>query len=51
MMIASKNGLNATFLTDCENLWAFIRSDAHAVRAGINIRGSRPLTTPGFLTG
>lgn len=30
-----------------ENLWAFIRSDAHAVRAGINIRGSRPLTAPG----
>ncbi len=46
-MRASKKCLNATFLTDCENLWAFIRSDAHAVRAGINIRGSRPLTAPG----
>ena len=50
-MRASKKWLNATFLTDCENLWVFIRSDAHAVIAGINIRGSRPLTAPGFLTG
>ena len=25
----------------------FIRSDVHAVRAGICLRGSRPLTTPG----
>ena len=29
-----------------ENLWAFIRSDVHAVRAGMSLRGSRPLTTP-----
>ena len=32
-----------------ENLWVFIRSDAHAVRAGLNIRGSHPLTTPGLI--
>ena len=50
-MRASKKWLNATFLTDCENLWVFIRSDAHAVRAEIKLKGSRPLTAPGFLTG
>ena len=43
----SKKWLNATFLTLCENLKVFIRSDVHAVRAGICLRGSRPLTTPG----
>ena len=32
----------------CENLWVFIRSDAHVVRAGLNIRGCGPLSTPGF---
>ena len=31
-----------------ENLWVFIRSDAHVVRAGLNIRGCGPLSTPGF---
>ena len=31
-----------------ENLWVFIRSDAHVVRAGLNIRGCDPLSTPGF---
>ena len=31
-----------------ENLWGFIRSDAHVVRAGWNIRGCGPLSTPGF---
>ena len=60
----SKKWLNATFLsfTDFasrirsraakpakyENLWVFIRSDAHVVRAGLNIRGCGPLSTPGF---
>ena len=29
-----------------ENLWVFIRSDAHVVRAGLNIRGLRPLINP-----
>ena len=32
----------------CENLWVFIRSDARVVRAGLNIRGCGPLSTPGF---
>ena len=32
-----------------ENLWVFIRSDAHVVRAGLNIRGCGPLSTLGFL--
>ena len=61
----SKKWLNATFLsfTDFasrirsraakpakyENLWAFIRFDVHAVKAGISLRGSRPLTTPWFI--
>ena len=31
-----------------ENLWVFIRSDAHVVRAGLHIRGCGPLSTPGF---
>ena len=31
-----------------ENLKVFIRSDAHVVRAGLNIRGCGPLSTPGF---
>ncbi len=31
-----------------ENLWGFIRSDAHVVRAGLNIRGCGPLITPRF---
>ena len=31
-----------------ENLSVFIRSDAHVVRAGWNIRGCGPLSTPGF---
>ena len=60
----SKKWLNATFLsfTDFasrirsraaksakyENLWVFIRSDAHVVRAGLNIRGCGPLSTLGF---
>ena len=60
----SKKWLNATFLsvTDFasrirsraakpakyENLWVFIRSDAHVARAGLNIRGCGPLSTPGF---
>ena len=48
-MRASKKWLNATFLTDCENLWAFIRSDAHAVRAGIKLKGQPPLNNPGFI--
>ena len=29
-----------------ENLWVFIRFDAHVVNAGINLRGCGPLTTP-----
>ena len=29
-----------------ENLWVFIRFDAHVVKAGINLRGCGPLTTP-----
>ncbi len=37
----------ATFSTaKYENLWVFIRSDAHVVRAGLNIRGCGPLSTP-----
>ena len=60
----SKKWLNATFLSftgfasriryraaksaKYENLWVFIRSDAHVVRAGLNIRGCRPLSTLGF---
>ena len=30
-----------------ENLWAFIRSDVHAVRAGIKLKGQTPLNNPG----
>ncbi len=60
----SKKWLSATFLSftgfasrirsraaksaKYENLWVFIRSDAHVVRAGLNIRGCGPLSTPGF---
>ena len=60
----SKKWLTATFLSftgfasrissraakpaKYENLWVFIRSDAHVVRAGLNIRGCGPLSTPGF---
>ena len=60
----SKKWLNATFLNftgfasrirsraaksaKYENLWVFIRSDAHVVRAGLNIRGCGPLSTLGF---
>ena len=60
----SKKWLNATFLSftgfasrirsraaksaKYENLWVFIRSDAHVVRAGLNIRGCDPLSTLGF---
>ena len=60
----SKKWLNATFLSftgfasrirsraakpaKYENLWVFIRSDAHVVRAGLNIRGCGPLSTQGF---
>ena len=29
-----------------ENLWAFIRSDMHAVRAGIKLKGRPPLNNP-----
>ena len=59
----SKKWLNATFLSftgfasrirsraaksaKYENLWVFIRSDAHVVRAGLKIRGLRPLINPG----
>lgn len=32
-----------------ENLWAFIRFDAHVAKAGIELSGWRPLTTPPFL--
>ena len=61
----SKKWLNATFLSftgfasrirsraaksaKYENLWVFIRSDAHVVRAGLNIRGCGPLSTLGFI--
>ena len=31
-----------------KNLWVFIRIDAHAVKAGINLRGCGPLITPVF---
>ena len=60
----AKKWLNATFLSftgfasrirsraakpaTYENLRVFIRSDALVVRAGWNIRGSGPLSTPGF---
>ena len=60
----SKKWLNAIFLSftgfasrirsraaksaKYENLWVFIRSDAHVVRAGLNIRGCGPLSTLGF---
>ena len=60
----SKKWLNATFLSftgfasrirsraakpaKYENLRVFIRSYAHAVRAGFNIRGCGPLTAPEF---
>ncbi len=60
----SKKWLNATFSSftgfayrirsraakpaKYENLWVFIRSDAHVVRAGLNISGCGPLSTPGF---
>ena len=60
----SKKWLDATFLSftgfasricsraaksaKYENLWVFIRSDAHVVRAGLNIRGCGPLSTLGF---
>ena len=61
----SKKWLNATFLSftgfasrissraakpaKYKNLWVFIRSDAHVVRAGLNIRGCGPLSTPEFI--
>jgi len=64
LLRVSKKWLNATFLSftgfasrirsraaksaKYENLWVFIRSDAHVVRAGLNIRGCGPLSTPGF---
>ena len=32
-----------------EFLRVFIHSDAHTVRAGLNIRGSHPLTTLGLI--
>ena len=56
-------GLRAAKSAKYENLWVFIRSDAHppgglllpqrgnspcVVRAGLNIRGCGPLSTPGF---
>ena len=44
----SKKWLPATFSILCENLKVFIRSDVHAVRAGISLKGCRPLTTPGL---
>ena len=60
----SKKWLDATFLSftgfasrirsraaksaKYENLWVFIRSDAHVVRAELNIRGCGPLSTLGF---
>ena len=63
-MRLSKKWLNATFSSffhpvlapmarsapnaKYENLWVFIRSDAHVVRAGLNIRGCGPLSTLGF---
>ena len=30
-----------------ENLWVFIRSDVHAVKAGIKLKGQPPLNNPG----
>ena len=59
----SKKWLNATFSSfhgfclplpggksrRYENLWVFIRSDVHAARAGIKLKGSRPVTTPWFI--
>ncbi len=42
--IRSRTAKPATY----ENLWVFIRSDAPVVRAGWNIRGCGPLSTPGF---
>ena len=63
-MRLSKKWLNATFSSffhpvlalmarsapnaKYENLWVFIRSDAHVVRAGLNIRGCGPLSTLGL---
>ena len=29
-----------------ENLWVFIRSDVHAVKAGIKLKGQPPLNNP-----
>ena len=64
LLRVSKKWLNATFLSftgfasrirsraaksaKYENLWVFIRSDAHVVRAGLNIRGCDPLSTLGL---
>ena len=56
----SKKWLNATFSSfhgfclllpggksrRYENLWVFIRSDVHAVRAGIKLKGLAPLNNP-----
>ena len=63
MRRVSKKWLNATFLSftgfasrirsraakpaKYENLWVFIRSDVHAVRAGIKLKGRPPLNNPG----
>ena len=61
----SKKWLNATFLSffgfrlshslpggktrKVRKPKGFIRSDVHTVRAGLNIRGCGPLSTPGFI--
>ena len=46
---ASRSRSRAAKPARYENLKVFIRSDVHAVRAGLNIRGCGPLTTPGFI--
>ena len=59
----SDDSIELIYETKYKNLWVFIRSDAHppgglllplrgnspcVVRAGLNIRGCGPLSTPGF---
>ena len=46
--VASRIRSRAAKLAKYENLWVFIRFDAHVVKAGINLRGCGPLTTPGL---
>ena len=47
---ASRISSRAAKVAKYENLWVFIRSDAHVVRAGLNIRGCGPYQPRVFLT-